>query len=566
MSGCVPHPSPFFKHTMYRTLMLPALVALALTACKPTPRTANTKPRPAQQEQAADQQQATLAEAPQPATPPAPATPTPAPQAEASASLLTVSATNQDFNRLRPWDKGAAMRSEAMGVYLGEGKVLTYGQVARAATYLEIGLPDGSRRVPARVLRYDRDLSLALVTPVHEQDAAIFDSRRALEVGTPLKLGDNAAFHGLVRGLIPMSIPVVAESGDTEDVDLELTMPRLTLRTAQPLPEGGSYGLPIVREGKLVGLTAGYNAQRQSLTCINGELLARFLAGADGEYASSPMLGISYTGLDDPVFRRYLRLGDAQGGIYIKSVDAGGAAEQAGVLEGDVITAIDNLEIDIQGRCNHPLYGPLPVAALLRSAKPVGETFTLSISRDGQKQEIVVPLNRDAYEKALDGGIVPPGEQPRYVMWGGLLFQPMTCDFLRELMSRAKGSLPLEFLQLAEREEELVEKGVTEIVMLTTVIPTPATLSYDSVRFCAVEGVNGKPVHDFAEFVRLLDEPTPDGLVALSINKAPYTIYMDRRMAEAANSMLRRSSVPQLRNLGREAEPPATATTPPEAE
>ncbi len=540
---------------MYRTLMLPALLALALTACKPTPRTANVKPRPAQQEQ---QETGT------PATPPAtaptaevqPAVQPPAPQKDATASLLSISSTRQIFSRLRPWEKEPARRINLMGVYLGQGRVLTCGRAASAATYVEISLPDGSRSAPARVLRYDRDLDLALLTLVHEEDAGIFDTREALVPGEALKLGDRAEFHGLVRGLIPVRIPLLAESNEVEQLELVVDMPRLTMRAAQPVPEGGASGLPIVRDGKLVALSSGYNSENQSLTCINGELIARFLSGEDGEHAGSPMVGIYFTGLDDPVFRRYLKLDDAQGGIYIKTVLMGSAAEQAGLQKGDVVTAIDGLDIDMQGRCQHPLYGALAVEALLRSYKPLGESLTFSISRDGQKQQLEVPLNRDVYEKNIAGSYVAAGEQPRYVMWGGLLFQPMTLDYIKVLMGRSNGSLPVQLLEMDSKEEELMEKGVSELVMLTQALPTPATLSYEGMGHSIVEKVNGREVHNFDEFVRLLDEPTPDGLVSLTTNKAPYTIHIDRRVAEAANSVIRRTAIHQLRHLGAQPEAP----------
>ncbi len=547
----------------YRFLMLPALAALAFTACKPTPRTAIAKQRPPQQAQqgGADASQATTSAAGQ-----AGSQAQEAPQAlpaSIAASLLTVSATRQDFNRLRPWEKESPSRARFMGIYLGEGRVLTSGDAAKAATYVELSLPDGSRTVPARVLRYDRDLNLALLTPVHEADAAIFDSREALPLGGPLKLGDVAEFRGIVRGLIPVRIALHAESSEMLD-----GIPRLSMRAAQPVPQGGAFGLPIVKDGKLVGITAGYNEQSQLLTCTNAELISRFLAAEDGEHDSSPLLGIQFTELDDPVFRAYLKLAADQGGIYINEVVAAGAADAAGLRAGDVVTAIDGLPLDSQGRCVHPLYGAIHARAIIRSLKPLGEKLTLSISRDGEKQEITVPLDRSA----LENGFIPrdaPGVQPRYVMWGGLLFQAVTEDYLRALSSKAKGSLPMHYLETEHREKEWREKGITELVALSLVIPTPATLSYDDVGYSLVESVNGKTVHNFAEFVQLLDEPTADGLVAIGLNKAPYTIYVDRQVAEACNSVIRRSAFHHLRQLGGQAgqaEDPVEAAAPaPEA-
>ncbi len=560
---------------MYRFIVLSALTALALTACKPTPRTALTKQREQQTQQEGREQEPSDPAAPEttpPATPtetpaatPEPATPPPA-KAEplVAASLLTISSTRQDFNRMRPWEKESSSSGDFNGVYLGEGRVLTVGNAARAATYVELSLPDGSRSVPARVLRYDRDLNLALLTPMHEADMTLFDTREPLALGEPMKTGDEAACDTLVRGLFPQRLPLLAESGETTTVDnVEgIDMPRLSLRSARPLPEGRLSGLPVLREGKLVALSTGGSRDTQSLTCINAELIARFLAGADGESASAPRIGINFTDLDDPVFRAWLKLPEAQGGLYLNEVFPGSVAEEAGLRKGDVVTAIEGLPIDTQGRCQHPLYGAIDAKAVLCGLKPIGDSLALTLSRDGEKLGLALPLRRKALENGLPGTIDPPGHQPRYVMWGGLLFQPLTQDFLATFSSRSKGNIPVQLLELATREQELLDKGVTELVLLTQVIPTPATLSYESINFCNVETVNGKPVLNFAEFVRLLDEPTADGLVTFGLNKAPYTIYVDRRVAEAANSMIRRNAIQQLRHVGDEGQPAPAEETP----
>ncbi|MBQ5840746.1 MAG: hypothetical protein IIW40_02190, partial [Clostridia bacterium] len=61
--------------------------------------------------------------------------------------------------------------------------------------------------------------------------------------------------------------------------------------------------------------------------------------------------------------------------------------------------------------------------------------------------------------------------------------------------------------------------------------------------------VNGKTPRDFKEFVQLLDEPTPTGLVEFTLNKPPYRIYMEHGSAAAVNDNLRRNAIPHLRRV-----------------
>lgn len=514
---------------MRRHLFILTLSSLALlAACKPTPRTAAARkdtpatPPPAEAAEAATDQ---------------PAAEPPTPEARPAAGLLDIATTRQDYNQLRPWEKKNPNSGEFKGVYLGNGRVLTVGRAARAATYVELSLPDHSRTVPARVVKFDDALGLALLTVEHAEDADLFENLTAHPVGEPLKLGDQAELHTITPNLTPQHV-----AAEVESVNDSEPLPRPELRTAKPVPM--EVGLPILQDGRLVALVDEYDSGQQSVTCINAEFINRFLDESTASGHGVPVLGVGMALLDDPAFRKYLKLDPAQGGIYVSKVQPGSAAQAAGLHVGDVITAVEGLPLDKLGRCIHPIYGLLEVQHVVRSLKPVGQQIKLSIIRDGRQQEISATLNRDAVEKGLLV-VEAPGTAPRYVVWGGLVFQPITQNILESLSNP-----PLSLLELKDRVPELLAEGRQEIVVLTQVIPTPATLSYDTLGVCPVERVNGKRVHSLAEFAELLDTPTEDGLVELTLSRPPYRIYMDRQAAEASNDAIRRRAIPNLRRLG----------------
>lgn len=527
---------------MYKTLITLSLAGLTLYACKPTPRTV-TDPHSRKQEQTSPESTVdkTPSSGPSEKTPDQP--PPPAQEADPSACLLDVDITTQDYNLLRPWEKQQPSNIAISGVYLGDGRVLTYGGPLEVATYIEMSLPDRSQTVPARVLRYDSDLQLGLLTVRHQEDAHLFDTRQSHGISAPLQKGDSAELWCTLRGTDPLRIPLHVESGEVDD-----GMPRLSLRADQAIPGDSSFGAPIMKDGRLAGISAGYNAAERKVLVINAEILRRFLDASDQTPRGVPIMGIEGIELTDPVFRKYLKLNPSQTGIYISSVKPNSAAKEAGVQKGDVLTAIEGMAIDSQGRCELPIYGRTPSPVVTRYLKPIGETLQISLSRDGEEINLPMPLNRDAEEKALMR-TEKPGTPPRYIVWGGLVFQPLTETYLQTLQQQAKNSLPVEFLELENRKEELQEKGYRELVALTLVIPTPATLGYDTLGFCVLEKINGKEVHSLEECANLLDEPTPDGIVELTLNKAPYTIYLDRATAESSNDTLRRYSIPHLRRL-----------------
>lgn len=553
---------------MHKQLFILALSGLALSCCKPTPRSA---PRPTeeetqQQDKTETPTKATELPAEQPtetpvtepsltpdAEPTDPTKPADTPVAQpvapvdCAASLVSVALTIQDYNRLMPWEKQQASSARLNGVYLGQGRVLTLGSSMALANYVEISLPDSSKTVTARVQRFDTDLNLALLVVDNLEDATIFETRVPLDLGTPMSRTAKAELLCTLNGTQSVAIPLQGEIG-TADKGL----PRLQMRADQAVPGNYSHGAPVVKDGRLVGLSAGYNSSSRQVKVINADLIARFL-NADGTTPCGvPLMGVSLAELTDPVFRRYLKLAEDRTGVYLCDVEPTGAAAAAGLQKGDVLTSVEGLSIDNRGRCNLPAYGLLDVTTVVRYLKPLGQTMRLTYSRDGQEHEVEMPLNRDAEEKALIRTEVS-GVAPRYLVWGGLVFQPLTTNYLEALKTEAK-ALPIEFLKLEDEEAALQERGYRELTALTLVVPTKATLGYDSCNFCVVEKVNGREVHTFDEFVACLNEPTESGMVELSINKAPYRIYMERSAAEAANAEMKRAGILKLSRLTADAE------------
>lgn len=491
------------------------------TAGEPTATPETSSPQP------------TLAEQPAPA---ADVAPTPL------NCLLSVRCVYHSYNLIRPWELDEGGESTCCGVYLGKGMVLVPPWNMANATYVELSRTDGSTPVPARVAYCDLGIGLALLTPVHPEDAALFANMQPLPVGEPQSVGDSAEMWGTINGVTPQKVSAVAESAADKGSSLALVC---KLAHIPSLDE--RRGAPLVKEGKMVGMVVD-RRDEQTTECVNADLIRRFLEAApvgSGVVNSVPVLGVELSPLTDPVFRKYLKIGKEQGGLYVNKVLSGSAAEQAGIAAGDVLTAVEDQPIDVMGNCSFPRYGTLPAGDCCRWLKKPGEMLTLTVSRDGVAREVQVPLNRDACDKALLREM-KPGSRPPYVVWGGLVFQPITRDLYDEVM-RVAGA-PLSFLRLVKEEQKLREAGVTEPVAITMIVPTPATLSYESLQCNIVREVNGKPVRNFAEFKALLDEPTESDIVSFTISSAPYTIYMSRKLAAVADEAIRRSAIPVLRS------------------
>ncbi len=515
---------------MKKTLPLILLVSVACCiGCKPTPRTAGHSANSPETKEVTS------------TTPKEVAVPTP------DTTLLRVSVVAQEYSQIVPWQKEAPKRSSLRGVYLGNGRILIPDDSLRAANMIEISLSDESRTVPARVVKVDSDAGLGIIEPLRQEDFSIFDGCRPLSMGEPLKIGDTAEVWDTARGGLPLVTPVTIEEGK-ENRNL---LPQVSGKMGQTLSDS-TPGLPLVKDHKLVGVVDSYASESQLISSLDASVIRRFLESSDEDSPGVPIFGISTEQLVDPTFRSYLKLDGKEGGIYISKVSPRSAAETAGVREGDVLVSADGVAIDARGLCRHPRLGLLSWVALLRGAHVTGETAELGILRQGEPLTVTIPLNRDAEEKALVKK-EKIGAQPRYIMRGGLLFQVATADYLKVCRERANGALPYEYLTIERDKEKYLKEGRQELVLLTLVLPTPALLGYDDLYACVVDSINNKPVKSLEEVAELLDEKTPDGLTLIRMNKPPYIISIDHKLAEASDHYLRLRSIPVLRHLKEEA-------------
>ena len=347
-----------FQQTAF--LLFTLCVAL-LGSCKPTPRTAND--HRAETERLEDEHQVvsrTMDEAE-----------VVSPTRQTAADLLYVCVTYRSYNPYRPWEMEAGHFVKTSGVYLGNGQVLTTAGKLPTATYLELRLPDQSRAVPARVIKVDPDTNLALVTVQHEDDADIFDKVSAHEVGEPLMIGDVAQLQSLINDTEPVQVDVRAESANEHAA----LIPLMTMRSHAPLPQMIEPGMPLLKNGRIVGLVHNYESNSQSLNIINAEMIRRFLL-QESDSSGVPVIGGGMTLLNDPVFRKYLKLEDGTNGLYVSELVPVGSAAAAGIRKGDVIVSVEDMPVNASGVCNHPIYGKISVPMVIRSLKPCGESDT----------------------------------------------------------------------------------------------------------------------------------------------------------------------------------------------
>jgi S1-C subfamily serine protease len=458
-------------------------------------------------------------------------------------SLVRVNVTAQAFDFLRPWAKKAPSMRRGLGVIIGENRVLVTGDLVANGTFYEFEKAAGGSRTPAKVIVRDYDANLAILAP---EDPAFLAGFVPLALDSGAKVGDTAEIIQLEpSGTVAETSARVSTitMGPYSVEDLALLIYRLTAPIQQ---RDASFTLPVVREGRLLGLLIRYDARNQIADIIPAQSIRRFL---DAEKTGNPAVafpraGIGFAPLLDPQFREFLGIREL-GGVYVTRVAKESAAEKSGIKPGDVILSINGKDIDSDGNFTHPVFGRMPLSYLITGECLAGDCLPVKIWRQGKVLELpLILLPRDRSRSPVP--LVLNDTQPAYEIAGGLVFQELSRPMLYEWGPDWRSNAPQRLVYLDAFQDELLEPG-KRVVVLTQVFPTDATLGYEPISNTIVTAIDGKPIASIEDLRAALAAPG-DSPFRIELADDPRVIFLGREEAAKANEVLREQYGLPLRN------------------
>jgi len=464
---------------------------------------------------------------------------------DVKSSVVRINATQQTWNLWQPWEKNAPTRRRALAAIVGPQLVVTTAELVADATYLEFESADGSRFTPARVIAADYEANLALLGPASEETAAaFFEGTVPFEITSPPKIGDS--LH--VLQLEDNGLPIFTR-GTLQSVSISTNLlPGQSFLTyavkASMQSASSSYTVPVLNERQLAGILISYKSKDQLCDVISTDILSRFInESTSGSYGGFPSLGAAIARTEDTSFRQWLKLRDDQGGIYIRNIRKGGAADRAGVLKGDVLLAVDGQPINRRGYYEHPNYGSLSWGHLIRGEKSTGDPATLSLLRDGEPLELTAIVEREDESARL----VPShlyNQAPNYLVKGGLVFQELTLPLLQSFGDDWRSRAPLNLLDTHENPENYQE-SMDRVVFLSGTIPTPATVGYERLRNLIVRKVNGRDIRDMKALIGAFENHAGE-LHTIEFADDNLTIHLDELLSTTVDSQLLQRGITRL--------------------
>lgn len=288
--------------------------------------------------------------------------------------------------RRRFFRENPSRQSVGSGVIVSEdGYVVTNNHVVEGAETIQVTLYD-KRVYKARIIGIDPSTDLAVIKLEDASNLPVIElgdsdevevGEWVLAVGNPFRLTSTVT-AGIVSAL-GRQVNIIEGSFRIEDF----------IQTDAAINPGNSGGALVNLRGQLVGIATAIATESGSYEgygfAVPANLMERVASDliTHGEVQRG-FLGVSIQDIDA---RGARQLGLQQiGGVYVDEVRPGGAADHAGMRNGDVVVSING----------KPVNATNELQSIVARFRP-GDPLSIEVWRQGKRQELQVTLlGRDA--------------------------------------------------------------------------------------------------------------------------------------------------------------------------
>jgi S1-C subfamily serine protease len=450
------------------------------------------------------------------------------PNGKIQKSLVRITVTEQEPDYRAPWNAGTIGRGVGAGFVIDGNRIMTNAHVVSNARYLTVERDGDPNKYSANVLFVAHDCDLALITV---STPNFFKNMTPLQFGGIPELESVVSAYGYPIGGERMSVT----TGIVSRIDFQLYThssvdQHLAVQISAQINPGNSGG-PVMQDAKVMGVAfQGYSGDiAQGVAyMIPTPVIRRFLKDIeDGRYDRYVDLGMTYGKLQNPAQRRFLGLKDDGRGILVWTVvEAGPCAKE--ILPGDVLLSID--DHPIASDANVELEGDRVEMPEVVERKFKGDTVKFDILRDKKPMSVKVELTT-VWPYLILGHSYDV--RPRYVVYGGLLFQPLNLDLVEAYQPQ---DLRLRYF-FGYFVQEQIYLEHPEVIVLTNILPDSINTYLSPYRGGIVDEINGKKIRTLEELAKAFSE-TSDRLVVNMIGDGP-PLVLDPKQVEAARERIK---------------------------
>jgi hypothetical protein len=412
-------------------------------------------------------------------------------------SVVRLDINRHNYNYFQPWSRRVSA-NQKFGLVIGDRQIVTTANLLYNHTLLRLQKGGRGQWYTGRVTWIDYHANLALLT-----------------------VDEDEFWNGLVPAKLAKVTP---DSGAAELVRwnsgrfevrnlninrLQIMKGQLTFIDMLHLEldseiNGAGWCEAITSGDEVIGLTI--TQARNKCIAIPSSFIQSILdVQSEGKYRGMGFFNFFWQQSENPATLDYLKLEGNKRGVIVTQIP-NLPGDNNPLKPKDILLQIDGFKIDTLGDYNDPIYGPMMLEALATRGHWAGDEIPMTVWRDGREQELTYTLPKADFDQEL----IPTAlydVPPEYVMAGGLVFQPMTVPYLKSWGNDWQRRAPV---RLIHYKGQPPTKDRPRLVVLSTVLPDPYNIGYQSYRFLVVDKINGQRISRIEQLKEAFSDPEGD--------------------------------------------------------
>lgn len=388
-------------------------------------------------------------------------------------SVVKIFTTSKEADYASPWAGSNISECSGTGFIIEGQRIVTNGHVVANQVFMKVQIAGKSERFTARLLHHADQCDLAILTV---DSPEFWQQVHINELGKLPSLRSRIGVYGFPVGGSELSITEGIISRIDFDQYAHSEEELLVVQVDAAINPGNSGG-PVFHDDKVVGIVhQGMDGGQNLGYFIPVNLLKNVLSQIDefGHYKGLVDFDIKTQSLENPHLRKMAGLSENESGLMVKNIPESSALSNF-LQPRDVLMRVDKYTLSNVGTVNR-FASNLSYRHLFHEKKP-GDLINVTIKRDSKLMNILLPLQSIIGEHRL----VPPvqhNKKPSYVIYGGLIFTPLTTNYIQESFGGFFDSTPS---HLKVYEKVGVSNNKKQVVLLSGLLNNTDIEGYDDV-------------------------------------------------------------------------------------
>jgi len=442
-----------------------------------------------------------------------------------SSSVVKIFTVSVRPNYYQPWQMRAQKSSTGSGVIIDNRLILTAAHVVSNDVFLEIKKSSNPKKFIAHVKWISHEADLALL---EVEDESFFEGTKPLQLGELPHRQDGVAVYGYPQGGNEISITQGIISRIEQTVYVHSDFDLLSLQIDAAINPGNSGGPVFDEEGKIIGIAMQSLSTADNIGyLVPTPIIKHFLNDIkDGQYDGFPDDGLYIQAMENKTLKAYYKMADRTGVLITQIIP--NSSSDGYLQKGDILLKIDNKKLSDDATIKMNDNGRVAANYLIR-AHHINENFKVSILRKGKEISLDIP------SKSMVTLIPYEHDKlPKYYIFGGIVFMPLTKNYLHEWGRNWVQKAPIRFVDITKNNNFPTIKH-KEMVFVQSVLADRENAGYNFSQALVTE-VNGVKIDSFKTLVETI-ENTKDKEVSIKVQGGS-KIILNKKEAEIANARL----------------------------